>query len=257
MLSLLFYLNKNAMIDLYEKITTAIKNNDTSYLVTIINTNSKDPVNKIAKMLVYQNGETFGSINNAELEYTLTKDILKEKPLCVIQKEVSVEENKISIIIEPIINPNKLYIIGRGNTALKLSTIAGEAGFNVIAIDDRGDWANKVNHCKCSQTIVSNYKNIADHIDFSSKTYIVIITHNPTHDCEVLKNVITKKTKYIGMIGNENKKNRIFDNLTKLNISDELLSKLHSPIGLNIRSKSSYEIAVSILAELIDVKNKH
>jgi len=151
------------MIDLYEKITTAIKNNDTSYLVTIINTNSKDPVNKIAKMLVYQNGETFGSINNAELEYTLTKDILKEKPLCVIQKEV----------------------------------------------------------------------------------------------CEVLKNVITKKTKYIGMIGNENKKNRIFDNLTKLNISDELLSKLHSPIGLNIRSKSSYEIAVSILAELIDVKNKH
>ena len=134
--------------------------------------------------------------------------------------------------------------------------MAVKAGFNVILIDDNGEWDKKINPSEPLQTIISDYKNIAKYINFSANAYIVIMTHNPKSDKEVLKNVITKNTKYIGMIGNENKKKKIFADFKKDNISDELLSKLHSPIGLKINSKNSFEIAISILAELIDVKNR-
>ena len=115
------------------------------------------------------------------------------------------------IIIEPLINPDKLYIIGRGRTVL-LSSLAVKAGFNVIVIDDRGEWANKIKHPNTNQIIVCDYKDIAGHIDFSENAYIVIMTHQHKNDQEVLKNVITKKTKYIGMIGSEKKVKETFTN---------------------------------------------
>lgn len=249
------------MIEIYKKITSAIKNNITSYLVSLIEQDGKARSVKDSKMLVYENGDSFGTIGGKEIENIVIKEILKNKPLKIIQKEYLLSENKKTplkskIIIEPLINPDKLYIIGRGRTALILSSLAVKAGFSVILIDDNGEWDKKIDNSKPVQTIVSDYKNIAKHINFSGNAYIVIMTHNPHTDEEVLKNVICEKTKYIGMIGNENKKSKIFADLKKDNISDELLSKLHSPIGLKIDSKNSFEIAISILGELIEVKNK-
>ena len=82
------------MIEIYEKINTAIKNNITAYLVTLIEYDGRAKSVKNSKMLVYENGDSFGSIGGKEIETFVIKEILKEKPLTIIQKEFELSENK-------------------------------------------------------------------------------------------------------------------------------------------------------------------
>jgi len=251
------------MVNIYEKIIDAVNNNLTAYLVTIIKSFGETPNTTGAKMLVYENGDIAGTIGGGNIEHLVIARILKEKPAGIVQWEIGLTPEEkmicgghITILVEPLGNPDKLYIAGGGHCGIALSSLAGNAGFNVTVIDNREEWANHTKHPENVQTVVCNYKHIAEHIDFSKNTYIVIMTHHHQYDLLVLKNLISKPYKYIGMIGSRKKVKETFDELRKAQVSEELLQKVHAPIGIDIHSVTPFEIAVSILAELIKIKNE-
>ena len=91
-------------------------------------------------------------------------------------------------------------------------------------------------------------------MNIDSHTYIVIATYAHMQDERALEAVIKSNAKYIGMIGSKNKVRTCFDNLLKKGFTQENISKVYAPIGLNIGGETPEEISLSIMAEIQAVK---
>ena len=138
-----------------------------------------------------------------------------------------------------------IFIVG------PLVRIGSDIGFKVIVIDDRPEFANPQRFPEADSTINEDFTNVFSKLEITKTSYIVIITHGHKYDELVLEKALATEAKYIGMIGSNNKVRTIFDHLRSRGISQELLDRVHAPIGLDIRAESPAEIAVSIAAEII------
>jgi len=150
---------------------------------------------------------------------------------------------------------NNLHIIGGGHCSLALSKIMKDLGFYIIIYDNREDISTMKDNIYANEKRITDFKTIGNIIYDGDKEYITIMTFGHLADELVLKQLIRKKMKYLGMMGSAGKVKQIFDNLMKAGITKEELEKVHSPIGLDINSKTPEEIAVSIAAEIIKTKN--
>ncbi len=157
---------------------------------------------------------------------------------------------------EKIAYKNEIYIIGGGHVGLSLSEMMRFLDFYVHIIDERKD-LNTLKRNKFAHKIHNTeYSKISTLIPEGNNIYTVIMTHKHVDDKNVLKNLIRKKIKYLGLMGSKTKVKTIFEQLRKENFSDKDLEKIHSPIGIDIKSETPEEIAVSIAAEIIRIKNK-
>ncbi len=151
---------------------------------------------------------------------------------------------------------NKLFIIGGGHCALALSELASKMDFHISLFDDRPDLntlaKNKFVHAK---TIVENYEKIGDFIPSGAKHFIVVMTLGYQSDEIVIRGLLDKDFKYFGVLGSKAKMATLLRNLREEGFSKEKLDKIYTPIGLQINSRTPEEIAVSIAAEIIRVKN--
>jgi xanthine dehydrogenase accessory factor len=152
---------------------------------------------------------------------------------------------------------NKLFIVGGGHCALALSEMMSRMDFYIELFDDRPDLntldKNKYVHKK---TIVESYENIAEFIPEGNETnFVVVMTLGYKTDELVIRKLIDKKLKYFGVLGSKAKMGALLKELEKEGFPKEKLDLLHTPIGLPINSQTPEEIAVSIAAEIIAVKN--
>jgi len=154
---------------------------------------------------------------------------------------------------------NKLFIIGGGHCSLALSELASKMDFYISLFDDRPNLntlaKNKFVHEK---TILESYEKIGDFIPSGAKHFVVVMTLGYQSDEIVIRRLLDKDFKYFGILGSRAKMATLLKNLKKEGFSKEKLDKIHTPIGLQINSRTPDEIAVSIAAEIIAVKNaKH
>lgn len=162
----------------------------------------------------------------------------------------------LSIFMEPIQAADVLYIFGAGHISTFLSPLAKRVGFGVVVIDDRGDFANKKRFPDADEIMVGPLSQSFGRIDVTLSSYIAIITRGHIHDHAVLKEALKQNVAYIGMIGSKRKREIIYQALIKEGISKETLQMVHSPIGLAIGAETPEEIAVSIVAELIQERER-
>ncbi|ELR72029.1 hypothetical protein C900_02024 [Fulvivirga imtechensis AK7] len=148
-----------------------------------------------------------------------------------------------------------IYIIGGGHVGLALSQLMRNLGFYVVVMDDREDLNTLTENSHAHQTSVIAYSEIHKHVPEGKNVYVVIASFGYRTDKVVLKQLLGKKYKYLGMMGSEEKVKRLFDEMKKEGATEAQLSIVHSPIGIRIKSKTPEEIAVSIAAEIIAVKN--
>ncbi len=147
------------------------------------------------------------------------------------------------------------YIIGSGHVGLALSRQLAMMGFRVIAFDQRPDVESFVDNTFAQEKHVVQYKSIADHIPEGDFSFVIIMTHAHNLDQIVLQQLIAKNLRYLGMLGSKTKVKTIFDNLIQTGVPSEQLERVYAPIGLKIHSKTADEIAVSIAAQMIQVRN--
>ncbi len=147
-------------------------------------------------------------------------------------------------------------IIGGGHVGLALSKQMKMLGYYVKIYDNRPELDTlKANEYAKEQHIV-NFDEIEEHIPEGQNVYVVIASFSHTNDKKILSKLLTKNVAYLGMMGSKNKVKEIFDLLKSEGYSEELLKKVSAPIGVSIKSETPPEIAVSIAAEIIDVKNR-
>ena len=151
---------------------------------------------------------------------------------------------------------NDLYIIGGGHCALALSELMSKMDFYIRLYDDRPELntldKNRFAHEKYT---IDSYENIADSVPSGQNVYVVVMTLGYKSDGVVIRQLSGKDFRYFGVLGSKAKMATLFRELKTEGIDATRLGKIHTPIGLAINSHTPDEIAVSIAAEIISVKN--
>lgn len=151
---------------------------------------------------------------------------------------------------------NHLYIVGGGHCSLAFSKLMRNMDFYIHLFDDRKDLNTMVhNQSAHEKKYISSYSEIGQYIPSGENNYVVIMTFGYRSDDEALRALFHKEFKYLGVMGSKKKIEKMFETYQAENISIETLRKIHAPIGIPIHSQSTEEIAVSIAAEIIGIKN--
>ncbi|MFZ1527590.1 MAG: XdhC family protein [Ferruginibacter sp.] len=151
---------------------------------------------------------------------------------------------------------NQLHIIGGGHCALALSRIMRGMDFYIRVYDER-EGLNTIqqNEYAHEKIIVDTYSAVNDFIPAEENVYVVIMTFGYRTDDRAIRSLLNRNFKYCGVLGSANKMKKLKEAYAAENLSGPLLLQLYSPIGISINSQTPEEIAVSIAAEMIKVKN--
>jgi xanthine dehydrogenase accessory factor len=166
------------------------------------------------------------------------------------------EEPSRIIYLEPVIPPPRLIIAGAGHIGKALAQVGSMLDFEITVIDDRPEFANPENIPLANHIVVDDIGKSIRRIDKRSDTFIVIVTRGHKDDSDALRACIDSDAAYIGMIGSKNKvalMRREF--IEKGWATQDHWDKIYAPVGVSIKSKTVEEIAISIAAQLIQVKN--
>jgi xanthine dehydrogenase accessory factor len=253
--------------EVFSALAEALDRGEEVALVTIVASTGSTPQRVGAKMLVFADGRTVGTIgggcyeNDAfwkareaikarkplNIKYELTDDIAEETGLiCGGQMEV---------FIEPVEPAPDVYIFGAGHVGYWLARMAHDTGFRVHVVDDREKFASADRFQPGTEVVVDDIPTwLATH-QLPSAAYAVVVTRGHKHDIDALRALAPSNLRYVGLIGSRAKVKRIYDALRLEGVSTDVLHRVHAPIGLDIGAITPQEIAVSILAELIAVKH--
>ena len=147
-------------------------------------------------------------------------------------------------------------IIGGGHVGLALSRVMAELNFHIVVLDDRDRLATMAENTYAQEKGVVSYKRIGKLVNEGWLSYVVIMTFGHQADELVLRQLAGKKLRYLGLLGSPAKIAQIFARLKKQGVAAASLKKVHAPVGLPIHSHTPEEIAISIAAEIIQIKNQ-
>lgn len=148
-----------------------------------------------------------------------------------------------------------LYIFGAGHVSQHLSKIAKIAGFSVTVVDDRKEFANAERFPEADSIITAGIRDAFNSLDLTGNEYVVILTRSQENDAMALEEVLKRNAKYVGMMGSARKVGIIMDRLHEKGFDRKVTAGVHAPVGIDIDAEAPQEVAVSIVAELIKVKN--
>jgi xanthine dehydrogenase accessory factor len=244
----------------------ALKRGEPVALVTIVRARGSTPQRTGAKMLVYADGRTVGTIGGGCYEseaFWKARDALTTGRSALLHFNLNddfAEENglvcggQMDVHIDPLEPTPRLYVIGAGHVGLHLGRAAGDAGFRVQVVDDREKFANRERFPDAHEIIVSPLSEWLHAADIPSSAFVAIVTRGHQHDLEAMRALAARDLRYLGLIGSRAKVTRIYDALASEGMPAECLARVRAPIGLAIGAVTPAEIAISIVAEMIAVR---
>jgi xanthine dehydrogenase accessory factor len=207
-------------------------------------------------------GEHLGEkafINDKKVVYESAKSgFLKQHIKTIIKQTetgiIAIEGNR--IFCESLGVEKKLVICGAGHVSIPIIKIGLMADFSVSVIEDRYTFANHAIRAGANQVICEPFEQGLKKIEGDKNTYFVIVTRGHRYDQICLEEIIKKEHAYIGMIGSKVRVKKVKDQLAEKGVDIKKLEKVYTPIGLNIRAETPAEIAISIMAEIVQEKNQ-
>ncbi|MDR4947060.1 XdhC family protein [Neobacillus cucumis] len=251
---------------LMEKVAMLTRQNETFALAMIIESKGSTP-RHVGKMIVYRDGTIEGTVGGGLAEHYIIEDSVK-----AIQngqsKTVEYKLNKqakdgiemncggtLRVFIEVYTSRPELVIAGAGHLGSALAKLADFLEVPYCIVDDRLGFCTKERFPNASNLFVN--EDIGKALlaaNLNEKSYVVIVTKDG--DDIVLKTALQFPIAYVGMVASKRKVIRIFEKLKSQGVRQELLEQVHSPIGLEMGSETTEEIAISIIGEIIKVSKE-
>lgn len=179
-----------------------------------------------------------------------------EEPTDVSRRNFSSRSETDFVYQERLGSANQLLIIGGGHCALALSELMSRLDFHTSIYDDRPELNTlDKNEFADAVTVIESYETIGEYIESGEDTYVVVMTLGYASDAVVIRQLIDREFKYFGVLGSKAKMATLMKELRAEGIDEQRLSRIRTPIGLSINSRTPEEIAISIAAEIIAVKN--
>ena len=147
------------------------------------------------------------------------------------------------------------YVFGAGHCGEKLVPLLSMVGFHTVVVDDRAEFANVARFPAADRIVVpDSFEGALEQLPIDEDSYVVIMTRGHVHDRSLLKQALGRRPAYVGMIGSKKKVAETFRTLSEEGVLAEDIARVHAPIGLSIGAETPEEIAVSIVAQLIQVR---
>lgn len=190
-----------------------------------------------------------GSEGNDEVPAELREKILRKSQRSPF---IALHQGR-EVFVEPLVHPGRVHLAGAGHVALATARIAAFVGFEVVVMDDRQEFASIDRYPEASKVrVLDSFTGCIK--DLGPDDYVIIVTRGHLHDRDVLAQALRTEAGYIGMIGSRRKRAAVYDSLRRDGFTDADLDRVHCPIGLAIGADTPEEIALSIVAELVQVR---
>ncbi len=249
------------MDEFFSAIAQALRHGECLALATLVQVEGSTPRSTGAQMAVWANGRTLGTIGGGGLEANVIRDSLATlddgRPAL---KEYSLEGGqpgalgvcggRALVFIQPLLPPETVLIFGAGHVAHFLAPAAAAAGFAVQVVDDRPELLTPERFPGVRTKVIS-FADVRSSLRLDERTHAVIVTRSHAHDAEVLEQLIDQPLAYLGVMGSRTKVQLMFQRLREAGYTEEQLARVHAPIGLDIGAETPAEIAVSIVAEIL------
>ena len=254
------------MTSLYHAIAEIEEHNETAALCTIVRSQGSTPRHTTSKMLVYPDGHILGTIGGGEVENRVLSEALQAiaegRPRLLAYNmadpargDPGVCGGQLEIYVEPILPKPVLLLIGAGHVGKAVVHLAKWLGFNVIVSDDRPQFCTPESVPGADEYHAVPMSDLPGKVKITPWTYIVLTTRGMNVDVEGLPPLLDAPYAYLGIIGSQRRWSLTRKALAEKGIAEEKLAKIHSPIGIEIEAETPEDIAVSILAEIIALRN--
>ncbi len=218
-------------------------------------------------MIVYSDGRIEGSVGGGEVENRVKKEALEAMGDGRTRKlnysmndpeqgDPGICGGTLEIYIEPILPKDKIIVIGVGHVGREVVKLAKWLGYTVLVSDDREELCTP-DECPGADLYINCKMNdLPSRIEMTPKTFLVLATRGSDVDIEGLPKLIISNVAYIGVIGSRKRWQATKKGLLEKGIPEEKISRIHSPIGLELNAETPAEIALSIMAEIIMIRNQ-
>jgi len=251
-------------VDIFDEIVKLRREGRNFSLATIVQCDGSTPQKTGAKMLVRDDGSIFGTIGGGSLEAEVIKSaliVMKDGAPMTVPFELTENQGHlvcggtVLVYIEPVTAAPHIIILGAGHVGKALITVGKVLGFTVTVVDDREEYANRANMPQADNIVVVDFLNVFSKVVVKKSSYIVIATRGHDHDFDALKAALHTDAEYIGLLGSKRKRSLVLKNLEAEGFSQDDIKRIIIPVGLPIGSVTPEEIAISIMAQIIQMRN--
>lgn len=249
-------------IDLFEKLVAAKRTGRAVALATVVAVQKSAPRKAGARMLIYADGASEGTIGGGVLEALVIEEARKALAAgSPVKLEYSLDpENpdnirmccggEVEVFVDVIRQKAPLIIFGGGHVGEKIARIAEVIGMPYIVVDDRAEYASRERFPGAAEVFHSSFKEVFPKLPITEETYLVICTHGHAHDLLCLREALRSRAAYIGVIASRNKAARFREQIGK---EGEVRydARVFSPLGLDLGDSSPGQIALSVMAEIV------
>jgi xanthine dehydrogenase accessory factor len=247
---------------IYRAVADLENRNEPGVLCTLVRTQGSTPRQATSKMLVYGDGSILGTIGGGEVEGRVIAEALlsiQDGKARLLEYNLSDPQQgdpgvcggQVEIFVEPILPKPVLVVVGCGHVGKAVAHLAHWLGFRVAVSDDRQEFCNPDAVPDADEYFPLPLKDLADRLKITPWTYFVLTTRGVDIDVDGLPALLDSPAAYIGVIGSRRRWTLTRNKLAEAGMSDELLDRVLSPIGLDMGAETPEEIAISILAEII------
>ena len=252
-------------MDIFEEIVRMRRAGQHGALATIVHTNGSIPSYESSRMLVREDGTIAGTIGGGCVEadvWAAAREVMEReaprKMVFNLNHEASYDNGLIcggtlEVFVEPILPQPMAYLFGGGHVSVAVAKAASAAGFGIVVIDDREQFANRDRFPMADQ-VVASFEEAFARIQPNASSYLIIVTRGHKQDMRVLSWAVRTDARYIGMIGSKRKVLSTYKALEAEGFGPEEFERVFAPMGVDIGALSPEEIAVSIAAELVAVR---
>lgn len=248
-------------LNIYQEITDLVNTQGTAALCVVVEARGSTPRAAGAKMLVYPDGRISGTIGGGEMEHRVVQAALEAmtdgEPKLVSyamtdpqRGDPGVCGGQLEVYVEPILPQPTVIVIGAGHVGRELARLAGWLGYAVVISDDRPEMLTD-DLAEFAQIHLGPMQQLVEFTRIHSQTFIVLTTRNVEVDAAGLPALSKSEAAYIGVIGSRRRWQITKEKLLEQGVDAERISRIYSPVGLELNAETPEEIAVSILAQII------
>jgi xanthine dehydrogenase accessory factor len=252
---------------IYQSLFELEKNNESAALCTVTSSEGSTPRHVGSKMLVYPDGHFIGTVGGGDLEHRVIDEAwmalsdgqprrLHYSMVDPSRGDVGVCGGQVEVFVEPILPAPLVVVIGAGHVGKAVVHLAKWLGFRVAASDDRVEFCNPESIPDADAYYPAPMDELPKQIKIDKRTILILTTRGSATDAAGLSPLLDSPAGYIGIIGSKRRWATTVKALKDKGVSEEKLAKVHSPIGLELQAETPEEIAVSIMAEVMMVKEK-
>lgn len=250
-----------------EIVAENLKSGASFVLATIVEGAEKTPGRSGFKLIYYPDGTSSGTVGGGALERAVLEkcaDVVKSGENAYLEYELTEDKElkmvcggAVKVFLEYYAPSRNVYIFGAGHLCRSIVPILDSLNFKCVVIDNRREFADPKLIPRAEKVVFADYLKYIEELAPSSSDSILIFTHGHIYDYELL-DVICRRdlgAKYVGMIGSAVKVAKALEDIRQRSYNNDRVSSIYTPVGLNIGTTTTQEIAVAIAAEMLAVYN--